>query len=119
MPTISQDAADTPLSITRGDDVSFTFRIADDTPGTYKDLSTYTPAAQVRESPDATAVLAAFTITDYDNGASDRGIICELDAADTAEFPARAYWDLQLTDPEGKVRTYLSGEVTTARDVTR
>ena len=119
MPTISQLPTDTPLEIRRGDDVEFKFRIADpDNTGQYLDLSGYTAEAQVRESADSETVLADFTITDYDNGSTDRGIVLSLASADTANFPYRATWDLQLTDG-GLTRTYLAGEVLTDADVTR
>lgn len=91
------------------------------------DISGYTPKAQVRLFSQGNyaqvgpAILAEFTITKF--AYSDSGVIdsvkLELPATVTDEFPATAYYDLQMTAPDGDVRTYLSGKIFTEREVTK
>lgn len=89
------------------------------------DLTGYTPLAQIRLYPSipgsrvGPVIIAAFTIT---KEASISGGILDtlrlsLPATVTQDFPKVTYYDLQLTAPDGSVRTYLSGKVFTEADV--
>lgn len=92
-----------------------------------KDLTGYTPAAQVRLFPEIPAdqvgplLLAAFTITksaSVTNGIVDT-LTLSLSGALTKDLPHTAYWDLQLTKiSDGTVQTYVSGKFFTKAQVT-
>jgi len=91
------------------------------------DITGYTPKAQVRIFSQGNyaqvgpLVLAEFTITKFaytDSGVID-SVKLELPGTVTDEFPRTAYYDLQMTDPDGSVRTYLSGKIFTEREVTK
>ena|SRR5262252_3969737 len=107
------------LALYQGDDfyqaVAFTL---DD--GSPFDLTGWTFASQIRQAPadTATAVLVQLTATIYD---APGGLI-ELTAAHTLTegiTAGKAVWDLQGTDPAGKITTFLAGSVTITAEVTR
>ena len=108
------------LGFVRGDNMSRRIRVRDAVQGTYVDFSDYTNIlAQVRKSPDGRSVLATFVVAVYDNGPTDRGLSLSLSDTVTATLPPTAVWDLQITDPDGDVRTWLAGVVIVGRDVSR
>ena len=89
-------------------------------------LSTYTPKSQIRLFPTSGSsqvgpiILASFTIT---KSASISGGVLDtlnlsLTGAVTETLPRTAYYDLQLTDSAGLVRTYFRGKVFTDSQVT-
>lgn len=89
-------------------------------------LSTYTPKSQVRLFPSARysqvgpIILASFTIT---KSASISGGVLDtlnlsLPGTITKDLPSTAYYDLQLTDSAGLVRTYFRGKIFTDAQVT-
>jgi hypothetical protein len=107
------------LTIYQGDDyrllVTFT------TSGGPFDLTGHTFAAQVRAGPADTnpnPPLASFTCTLTNPTGGE--LTLELPHTTTAALGATAKtWDLQATDPAGKVTTYLAGTVTVTLEVTR
>lgn len=89
------------------------------------DISAYTPLSQVRLYPSVPGsmvgpvIIAAFTFT---KSASVEGGIVDtlsmhLTGATTKDFPNVSYYDLQMTDQAGAVRTYLYGKVFTHAQV--
>jgi hypothetical protein len=81
------------------------------------DLTDYSIKAQIRQTQDASTILATFlcTITDAPNGV----FTIEMDDAQTAALPKSSKWDLQLTDSGMRTRTFMTGNVSVTPDVTR
>lgn len=107
------------LSAYSGDDFSVKFQFQ-------FDLTSYTPKGQIRlySSGDyaqvGPALLASFVLTKYSvegNGILD-GLTASLPASVTADLPKTSYYDIQLTDANGLVKTYVSGKVYTEGQVT-
>jgi len=107
------------LSVYAGDDFSIKYQFG-------FDLTAYTPKGQVRlySSGDYAQVgpvlLATFTLTKYsvtNNGVLD-GLIASLPSSVTTSLPKTAYYDIQLTDPQGLIKTYVTGRVYTEEQVT-
>lgn len=122
------------IKIRRGDTKEIFFRVrtkvwdnATSTyiPGPYKDLTGYTVTSQVRANSDATEVLATFAVTlgEQTDEVNGRGaVLLKLSAAQTAAIPtsqASGVYDVQFTEPDADVFTYLEGGVTFVKDVTR
>jgi hypothetical protein len=114
--TIALLPARVDLKLYRGDDFGPQEFIWEQPAGSPVDITGYEIAAQIREDPDSDEVLAVFTCT-ITNPAAGKWTL-ELDGAITADLPRSAYWDMQLTSG-GVTRTFASGRITTARDVTR
>ena len=113
------------LSIYKGDSYSFSFRLRgrnpDGTPGSYVDLTGCTAKAQVRATEDTSTVMAEFATQIPTQTGSDLGRVnISLTSVQTegAGFTG-GKWDVQLTWPDGSVKTYLSGSVTVTKEVTR
>lgn len=102
MRTIAADAYK--LTLPAGTHFSKTFYdFPNGVDGTPRNLSSYSAAAQVRDRPGGT-LLVAFTVT---LGGATGTITL---AADIPDRPlTRAVWDLKMTDPNGKVTRPLSG----------
>lgn len=82
------------------------------------DVSGYTLAAQVRRKHSDPEILATFAI-DLDPQTVGRFQLT-LTPTITAALPAKdAVWDLQFTQPDGQVFTYLHGKVAVSAEVTR
>lgn len=107
------------LSMYSGDDFSVRLKFS-------MDLTNYTPKSEIRLFPTGgraqvgPVIVGTFTITKlqsqgqllYDT------LQLSLPGSVTADLPKTAYYDLQLTDNTGKVRTYLKGKVFTDSQVT-
>jgi len=113
------------LSIYKGDSYSFSFRLRgrnpDGTPGDYVDLSGCTAKAQVRQTEDNSTVMAEFGTEIPTQSGNDLGRVnLTLTSTQTegAGFVG-GKWDVQLTWPDGSVKTYLAGSVTVTKEVTR
>jgi hypothetical protein len=119
------------LDITRGDFFSFFFRIKDKNPdgstGDFHDLTGWTGIAQIRESVDAPTPLAEFDINFADQTAYPGGVLISLDEVVTATLnftgntvsKVIGVWDVQLTNELGEPNTFLTGNVTLWKDVSR
>jgi hypothetical protein len=114
--------ADEPLELYRGDTRLWEMHLADDpvppaTVGLPIDLTGYEFLAEIRVSADPDATLMASFAIDVVDPAN--GIITRtLTATEAAKLtPGSARHDLQLTDPDGKVRTWLAGRVKVRGDV--
>ena len=111
------------LSLYAGDDFAEKVRFS-------MDLQGYGPLAQIRMYPDipggrvGPAIIATFTIT---KEASNTNTNLPADTLDTLclalagsvtrDLPNVSYYDLQMTDPSGKTKTYLTGKVFTRAQV--
>jgi hypothetical protein len=107
------------LSIYAGDEFNLRLKFN-------KDLATLTPLSQIRLFPKypvnqvGPLILATFDITkeaSVSGGTLDT-LLLHLDPEVTATLPRTAYWDIQLTDSLGGVKTYLTGKVFTRTEVT-
>lgn len=113
------------LTIYKGDSFEFSFRLrardANGDPAGYVDLSGCTAKAQVRASEDATSVMAEFTAEVPVQTGEDLGrVTLSLTPAQTGDPTFQAgKWDVQLTWPDGAIKTYLSGSVAVTKEVTR
>jgi hypothetical protein len=118
------------IQIYRGDYFEITLRLREGTlngiaytPGPYLDLTDWVPKAEIRATVDSTgAPMATFTTEVLDQTVPETkgGVHLFLPAAQSAGLSAAtAVWDVQLTDKQGRVYTYLRGTVTITKDVTR
>lgn len=104
------------IEIYRGD----TFRLAAEAP-----LPAYAPIdpqqwvakAQYKTTGGTTVVDFTPTLTAVDSNTALR-IDLELTAAQTEAITNPGNWDLQITYPDGSIRTWLRGTVTVTDDVT-
>jgi len=104
------------LTVRIGDTETVTLYLQD-AAGAAINITGRTYAAQIRETADASSVLASFTCA-ISNAAG--GIMtATLPAATTAALtPGSGVWDLQETN-SSVVTTLLAGPVTIVQDVTR
>ncbi len=118
------------IQLYRGDYFEMTLRLREGvitgatySPGAYLDLTGWVPKAEIRATVDTTgAPMAAFTteVLDQTVPATLGAVHLFLPAATSGQLTATAaVWDVQLTDPGGRVFTYLRGKVTIEKDVTR
>lgn len=118
-------------AIYTGDDYTLTTRIgfkANDGSKTYMDLTGYTGKADIRSAAGSPTLIASITVTvaaDQSLTGGTRGVVTlTIPNATTAGIPVTVTpslykWDLQLTDTNGKKRTYLAGDVEVVADVTK
>lgn len=115
LPIPTYGAIEPPTSIinqdlypTRGDDFMFQIQFG-------FELSTYTPLAQIRKVPGSPILLAEFTTSLPDVGSVDgsglRTLQLSLTGAQTKMIPGTTYYDVQLTDVDGKTHTYVKGKI--------
>lgn len=106
------------LSGVQGDYWALTLRVPSDIDGEYVNFAGYTFLSQIRTNAFSETVLATFTVTATGATPSTYGISVTMDAADTADLPQTAVWDLKVID-SGDPRTYFAGDVTVYPDVSR
>lgn len=101
------------LLLYQGDD-AYLDVVVTEPDGTASDLTGYTPAAQIRERPDSTDVLATWL-------ASIDGNIIRLHLThdQAANLATAGCWDVQITDAAGAVTTLAYGQCHVTREVTR
>lgn len=108
------------LSLQQGDDweETFAFRNTTDPVGEYWDLTGWTGACQIRDSyadtDDTVEPLAELTCT---GSAAGMTVLLTHDLAEA--LPKSCKWELELTSPAGRRRTWLKGPVSVNREVTR
>ena len=82
------------------------------------DITNFDFKAQMRTYPNAPALYATFNVDKFDpvNGK----LKLSLDPSDTDYLPRRAFWDLQMTDPNNASfqQTYIKGQVFVTQQVT-
>ena len=108
------------LSMYAGDDFSIKLKFS-------IDLEDFTPKSEIRifntggRAQVGPVILGTFTIVKLQSvaGGVFDTIQLSLSGDTTAKLPMTSYYDIQLTDNiTGKVRTYLTGKVFTAKQVT-
>lgn len=93
--------------------------------GPYKDLTGYTVSAQVRTTKDAATPLLTFAVTlgnQADEAVGRGAVLLKITAAQTAAVPlstTTGFYDVQFTEPDLDVFTYVEGAVLFSEDVTR
>ena len=87
--------------------------LMEDGEGDAIDLTGYTFRSQLRRTPD-TSVVAEFVIT-----TSGSAVTRTLNSTVTAALDGTYAHDFQWTDPQGRVRTLLSGQFEVEAEVTR
>jgi hypothetical protein len=103
------------LNLYRGDSYSWTFRLwADDEKTVAVDLTGATVAAEIREKPAGTSVVA-LTCTITPPNTIDVAMPASLWTGTV--LPA-GVWDLEVIYPTGEVATVVAGKVTVTADVT-
>jgi hypothetical protein len=107
------------LSMYSGDDFTREFQFG-------FDISGYTPKGQIRIfttqqfAQVGPLVLGEFTFTksSYSNNSVVDTLTIALAGSVTADLPKTSYYDIQMTAPDGTVKTYLTGKVFTSPQVT-
>lgn len=107
------------ISMYAGDDFTMRYQFG-------FDLTTYTPKGQIRLYPQGNYAqvgaifLADFVISKYsvNNNSVLDGLIISLPSVTTTNLPKTAYYDIQMTGPDGKIKTYATGKVFTENQVT-
>lgn len=101
------------LKIYQGDAFRFAVTISDG--AAPRNLTGHTAQAQIRKDVSAVVSIAfACTIE-----AAEGRVEFYLTGAQTRALPRTAIWDFQLTDTDGDTQTYLRGQVSVSREVTR
>jgi hypothetical protein len=107
------------LTLYAGDTFDMTFCLKQKGTGLPVDLTGCVPKAQVRTSAQDSTVMAEI---DADimvqSGAGIGKVILHLTPTQTATM-TNGVWDVQLTWPDGSIKTYLNGSVTIIPEVTR
>jgi hypothetical protein len=103
------------LDLYRGDTFPFAARLwSDDAMTAPVDLTDVIAAAQLRSDPADALILAMTCVIELPNI-----VHLTIEADDWPELTCeRARWDLELTYPDGSVRTVLAGPVRITSDVT-
>jgi hypothetical protein len=103
------------LTLVRGDTYERRTFVMEYSDGSHADFTGYTVLAQARPSANAPRLLIEFASGVDENG--DPYI--EASSADTTAIGpiSKGVWDLQMTSPAGRTRTYLAGDVTIIQDV--
>lgn len=130
MQPVTQD-----IEVYQGDTFDFFFRVRERewdafnevwVAGAYVDLTNWTGKSQIRQTHEATEVLAEFAVTISNQAVTPGGVLLVLTPAQTAALPPRPtapslppVWDIQLTNPAGEVRTFIKGNVLVSKEVTR
>lgn len=106
------------ISVYQGDTFSLLFRLReknlDGTPGPYLNLTGATVEAKIAKKSDG-SVSATFTseITSATGGEA----LITLTPTQSAKLDENGKWDAQVTFPDGRVQTYLRGNVTLLKQV--
>lgn len=116
-PQISAVSRD--FSMYQGDDFSDTFQFE-------FDITQYTPKGQIKlyTNPGyaqvGAALLGSFSFTKFssNNSALVDSIEFTLPGSVTKKLPRTTYYDIQMTDPDGQVKTYLAGKIFTEKQIT-
>jgi hypothetical protein len=104
------------LALYKGDDFEMTVTVTD-AAGAPVDLTGSVPLAQIRTSPFSDPPVTLF-LASVD--AVETSVIwLVLPHAAASLLPGRTVYDLQLTDPAGRVATLIAGTITTVAEVSR
>lgn len=125
--TVTVGPAEFNIEAYQGDTIVFTVTLRQETdsatwadPNTPEyepvDLTGATFEAQVRPRPGASSLWATFTIEAVDLPQGQVRLV--LPADESANIRRNAQWDLEVTFPDGTVRTLLYGAVMLTKQVT-
>jgi hypothetical protein len=108
------------LAIYKGDTYKFSFRLKEQSGAqNYVDLTGCTAKAEIRPDHDSETVLVEFTTEVPTQTGDDLGRVnLSLTPTETSAA-ASGVWDVQLTWPDGMVKTYLAESVVVTKEVTR
>jgi hypothetical protein len=102
-----------PLGVYRGDSHHWVLTLWSDQAATVPiDMAGVSPKAEIRQPGGPVVATLDCAIT------PPNAITVTLAAADSAALPGLVGWDLQLTFPDGSVRTVAAGPITVTADVT-
>jgi len=102
------------LKLYRGDSYAWRFTLwADDARTVPADLTGATVAAEVRDKPAGSTVVALVCVVTLPNI-----VDVTLGGVSWLDMPASGAWDLQVTYAAGEVHTAVAGKVTVTTDVT-
>lgn len=88
--------------------------------GGYLDLTGKTAKGQIRSSKASATVAAEFTCQVADQVVTKGAVLCSLTPAQTALLTDESYvYDIQVTGTPTDVTTYLQGQVSVVKEVTR
>jgi hypothetical protein len=112
------------ISIYKGDTYILTFRLRTrdqyGNPSSYVDLTGCEGKAQIRKTEADAAIVAEFEVTLANQSTEPGKVTLKLTPEQTAVAALDSgVWDVQITFPDGEVRTYLRGSVTAIKEVTR
>jgi hypothetical protein len=103
------------LAVYEGDSYAWQFNLwTDDTKTTPVDLTGAAAAAQIRDSPGGTVVVALTCVITLPGT-----IVATLDHPTSETVPQSGVWDLQVTSASGWVTTFVAGKVFLTADVTQ
>lgn len=91
-------------------------------PGDYIDITGWTILSQIRITSEDASPLLTFTSTIYPQATTPGGFSLKLTATQTgglARNLTSGVWDCQITESSGDVNTYVAGNVTFVKDVSR
>ena len=104
------------LSIYRGDDRTLTITAS----ASLTDSEVTFTAKRSKRDADEDAVIQKTTGAGVEIGDPDTTAEVTIDAADTMDLePVALYWDVQVVDGTGSVRTVAAGRLVIKADVTR
>ncbi len=123
MTTIDESASRVDLILVQGDSWTKTFRFGSrpdpESDVEYWDLTDWVGKSQIRKKA-TTPLLAELIVEIPTQTGSDLGCVTvSLDPDESAYLPSACVWDLELTNPSGLKKTYMAGDVTVEREVTR
>lgn len=105
------------LTIRKGRDFEFRYRLTDKASGAPVDMTGFVIAAQLRPAPGSATLLADFAVDTSQLASGEVAI--SLDDTTTAALEAgTAYYDIKVTDNAGKDRDHFYGQVTITETVT-
>jgi len=122
------------INVRRGDTKEMFFRVRTKVwnattnlwePGPYKDLTGFTVTSQIRQAKSSSTPLLTFvcSLGNQADTVNGRGaVFMKVSGANTATVPLNitsGFYDVQFTEPDTDVFTYLEGGVTFDEDVTR
>lgn len=112
--------ASSDITVYQGDTFEYFFRIKDTATGVYFDLTGWTIRAQIRATAAAVNPLATFTVTLSNQATIRGGCLLSLTPVQTAALSKTGgVWDVEFTEPDGTVTTYIAGKVEVIEEVTR
>jgi hypothetical protein len=117
MATVKVLPAKLNYKIMRGDDFADVVTIKEGEPSAPVDVSGRTFTAQVRASPDATAIIASFSIDMTAAASGEVGY--SLADTITDDLSGSYVWDFQQETAGGAIRTLMGGAFVVEKDVTR